>query len=63
MVHAILGRARRLQMQQDMVSGDWNGLTSFTQLPLVWLALDIGFVPGKDGLDTNGMLKGAQSGD
>ena len=61
--NAILGRAKAIADATGMVSGDWNGFNVLHTAASRVAGLDIGFVPGKDGLDTNAMLKAAQSGD
>ena len=61
--NAILGRAKAIADATGMVSGDWNGFNVLHTAASRVAGLDIGFVPGKDGLDTNAMLKAAKSGD
>ena len=61
--NAILGRAKAIADATGMVSADWNGFNVLHTAASRVAGLDIGFVPGKDGLDTNAMLKAAQSGD
>ena len=60
---AILGRAKAIADNTKMVTADWNGFNVLHTAASRVAALDLGFVPGKDGLDTAGILKGAQSGD
>ena len=60
---AILGRAKAIADATKMVTADWNGFNVLHTAASRVAALDLGFVPGKDGLDTQGILKGAQSGD
>ena len=60
---AILGRAKQIADNTKMVSDDWNGFSVLHTAASRVAGLDLGFVPGKGGLDTDGILKGAQSGD
>lgn len=60
---AILGRAKAIADATKMVTADWNGFNVLHTAASRVAALDLGFVPGKDGLDMQGILKGAQSGD
>ena len=59
---AILGRARQIADNCDMVTSDWNGFNMLHVAASRVAAMDIGFVPGKGGADTAGILKGAQEG-
>ncbi|MGC6516568.1 MAG: NADH-quinone oxidoreductase subunit NuoG [Candidatus Puniceispirillaceae bacterium] len=60
---AVLGRAKMIADNTKMVTSDWNGFNVLHTAASRVAALDIGFVPGKAGLDTDGILKGAQTGD
>jgi len=60
---AILGRAKTIADNTKMVTADWNGFNVLHTAASRVAAMDLGFVPEKDGLDTDGILKGAQSGD
>ena len=61
--HAVLGRARQIADNSDMVTADWNGFNVLHTAASRVAGLDLGFVPGKDGHDVAGILKGAESGD
>lgn len=56
---AILAQARALAT----VSDDWNGFGVLHTAASRVGGLDLGFVPGEDGLDVAGILAGAESGD
>ena len=60
---AILGRAKAIADSTKMVTADWNGFNVLHVAASRVAGLDLGFVPGKEGLDTAGILKGAMSGD
>ena len=60
---AILGRARTIADNTKMVTDSWNGFNVLHTAASRVAAMDLGFVPGKDGRDTAGILKGAQEGD
>ena len=59
---AILGRARQIADNTKMVTADWNGFNVLHVAASRVGAMDIGFVPGKNGLDTTGILKEAEAG-
>ncbi|MGC6536348.1 MAG: NADH-quinone oxidoreductase subunit NuoG [Candidatus Puniceispirillaceae bacterium] len=59
---AILGRARQIADNTKMVTADWNGFNVLHVAASRVGAMDIGFVPGKNGLDTAGILKEAEAG-
>ncbi|MGC6529608.1 MAG: NADH-quinone oxidoreductase subunit NuoG [Candidatus Puniceispirillaceae bacterium] len=61
--NAVLGRARQIADNSDMVTADWNGFNVLHTAASRVAGLDLGFVPGKDGHDVAGILKGAESGD
>ena len=58
----VLGAARRLADAVGAVSGDWNGFNVLQRAASRVGGLDLGFVPGEDGLDTGGILDGAATG-
>ena len=60
---AILGRAKAIADNTKMVSADWNGFNVLHTAASRVAAMDLGFVPAKGGLDTDGILKGAEKGD
>ena len=60
---AILGRAKTIADNTKMVTADWNGFNVLHTAASRVAAMDLGFVPAKDGLDTAGILKGAETGD
>lgn len=56
---AILGRARRLAELCDLVTEDWNGFNVLHKAAGRVGGLDVGFVPGKEGHTTKGILEAA----
>ena len=60
---AILGAGYAIAESTGMVSGDWNGFNVLHTAAARVGALDVGFVPGEGGKDTQGILDGAASGD
>ena len=61
--NAVLGRARQIADNSNMVTADWNGFNVLHTAASRVAGLDLGFVPGKDGHDVAGILNGAESGD
>ncbi len=59
---AILGAGRAIADSTGMVSGDWNGFNVLHTAAARVGGLDVGFVPGEGGKDTNAILDGAASG-
>ncbi len=59
---AILAAARKLAEGVGAVSEDWNGFNVLHTAAARVGALDLGFVPGADGKDLDGILSGCQSG-
>jgi len=59
---AIMAAAHALADETGMVKDAWNGFNVLTTAASRVGGLDIGFAPGKDGLDTQGILDGAASG-
>ncbi|WP_425404791.1 NADH-quinone oxidoreductase subunit NuoG [Hwanghaeella sp.] len=59
---AIMATAHMLADATGMVKDGWNGFNVLTTAASRVGGLDIGFAPGKDGLDTQGILDGAASG-
>ncbi len=59
---AILDLARQIADQYGMVSDKWNGFNVLQTAASRVGGLDIGFVPGNGGLDTNGILDAAKGG-
>ncbi len=59
---AVLAAARRIAENTGMVAGDWNGFNVMHTAAARVGGLDIGFVPGEGGLDTRGIVDGAESG-
>ncbi|MDG2243939.1 MAG: NADH-quinone oxidoreductase subunit NuoG [Rhodospirillaceae bacterium] len=60
---AVLGAGYAIAEFTGMVSGDWNGFNVLHTAAARVGALDVGFVPGEGGKDTQGILEGASSGD
>jgi NADH-quinone oxidoreductase subunit G len=59
----ILRSAGKLAAKWNVVTEDWNGFNILHSAAARVGALDMGFLPLKDGLDTNQMLDAAQSGE
>ncbi len=60
---AILAAARTIAENTGMIDGDWNGFNLLHGAAGRVGGLDLGFVPGKGGKDTAGILKAAVAGD
>lgn len=60
---AILAAGHAIADATGMVSGDWNGFNVLHTAAARVGGLDVGFVPGEGGKDTNAILDGAASGD
>lgn len=60
---AILAAGRAVADSTGMVSGDWNGFNVLHTAAARVGGLDVGFVPGESGKDTQAILNGAASGD
>jgi NADH-quinone oxidoreductase subunit G len=60
---AILAVGRAIADTYGLVSDDWNGFNVLNTAASRVGALDIGFTPGPNGRDVEGILKGAESGD
>ncbi|WP_337995665.1 NADH-quinone oxidoreductase subunit NuoG [Oleispirillum naphthae] len=58
----ILGAARHLAEKAGLVKDGWNGFNVLHTAAARVGGLEIGFVPGKGGLDTRGILKAAAAG-
>ncbi|MEM8935581.1 MAG: NADH-quinone oxidoreductase subunit NuoG [Pseudomonadota bacterium] len=58
---AILNAVGRLAVQTGVVKGDWNGFNVLHTAASRVGALDLGFVPGAEGRDFEGILDGCQS--
>ncbi|MEQ8503706.1 MAG: NADH-quinone oxidoreductase subunit NuoG [Rhodospirillales bacterium] len=58
----VLGTARKLADAVGAVTGDWNGFNVLQRAASRVGGLDLGFVPGEDGLDTGRVLDGAATG-
>ncbi|MFO1059558.1 MAG: NADH-quinone oxidoreductase subunit NuoG [Dongiaceae bacterium] len=59
---AILGLARRLAEQCNMIQEGWNGFNLLHTAAARVGGLELGFVPGRGGRDVAGILEGAGSG-
>ena len=59
---AVLGIARAIADAVGAVKDDWNGFNVLHTAASRVGGLDLGFVPGEGGLDTAGILKGAETG-
>jgi len=59
---AVLGAVRALAEKVGAVSEDWNGFNVLQAVASRVGGLDLGFVPGKNGRDFNGILEGASEG-
>jgi NADH-quinone oxidoreductase subunit G len=60
---AIQGLLRELSDKVGVVTADWNGYNVLHTAAGRVAGLDMGFVPGKGGLDVDGMLKASYAGD
>ena len=60
---AILATVRKIAEGRGMVSDDWNGFNVLHTAAARVGGLDLGFVPAEGGLDTAGILEGAESGE
>jgi NADH-quinone oxidoreductase subunit G len=60
---AVLGTLRKLAENCNLIREDWNGFNVLHTAAARVGGLDIGFVPGEGGRDTNAILAGAASGD
>jgi NADH-quinone oxidoreductase subunit G len=60
---AVLGTLRKLADNCNLVRDDWNGFNVLHTAAARVGGLDIGFVPGDGGRDTNAILAGAEAGD
>ncbi|WP_417581398.1 NADH-quinone oxidoreductase subunit NuoG [Pelagibacterium sp.] len=58
----VLGLATQIASAAGALSADWNGFAVLHNAASRVGALDIGFVPGRGGLDTAGILKAAAGG-
>ncbi|MEO5373080.1 MAG: NADH-quinone oxidoreductase subunit NuoG [Alphaproteobacteria bacterium] len=58
----VLGAARRLAEATGMVGGGWNGFNVLHTAAARVGGLKLGFVPGPEGLDVEGILEGAGKG-
>ncbi|NKB57073.1 MAG: NADH-quinone oxidoreductase subunit G [Alphaproteobacteria bacterium] len=59
---AVLAAARAIADSTGMIDDGWNGFNVLHTAAARVGGLDLGFVPGDGGLDTNGILDGAGSG-
>ena len=59
----ILGRLHKIASDTGVVAKSWNGYNVLHQAASRVAGLDMGFVPAKGGLDTAGILAGAEAGD
>jgi NADH-quinone oxidoreductase subunit G len=59
---AVLGSARRLAEAAGMVKDGWNGFNVLHTAAARVGGLEVGFVPGQQGRDLEGILAGAESG-
>jgi NADH-quinone oxidoreductase subunit G len=60
---AVLAAARKIAADSGMVGDDWNGFNVLHTAAARVGGLDLGFVPGAGGRDTNAILDGASNGD
>jgi NADH-quinone oxidoreductase subunit G len=60
---AVLNTARRIAEATGMNADTWNGFNVLHTAAARVGALDLGFVPGEQGRDVDGILSGAESGD
>ncbi|WP_299444550.1 NADH-quinone oxidoreductase subunit NuoG [uncultured Rhodospira sp.] len=60
---AVMGWVRRIAERVGAISEDWNGLGVLHTAAARVGGLDLGFVPGEGGRDTNAILEGAEKGD
>ena len=58
----VMAQAASIADKAGALTGDWNGFAVLHNAAARVGALDIGFVPGKGGLDTAGMIKAAGAG-
>lgn len=59
---AILGKARDIADNYGVVSKSWNGFNVLHTAASRVAGLDLGFLPGRGGLDVDGMYKAAEAG-
>ncbi|WP_419901625.1 NADH-quinone oxidoreductase subunit NuoG [Kiloniella sp.] len=59
---AVLAEAKAIADKFDLVQDDWNGFNILHTAASRVAGLDLGFVPGNDGLDVEGILDGAEKG-
>ncbi|PHR60326.1 MAG: NADH-quinone oxidoreductase subunit G [Robiginitomaculum sp.] len=59
----ILRAVGKLAAEWKLVQGDWNGFNVLHDAAARVGALDLGFLPRKNGMDTSAMLKAADKGD
>ena len=59
---AILGRLHKIATDTGVSSKNWNGYNVLHQAASRVAGLDMGFIPAKNGLDTAGILDGAEAG-
>ncbi|TXH34668.1 MAG: NADH-quinone oxidoreductase subunit G [Rhodospirillaceae bacterium] len=60
---AVLGLARKVAENTNMIRADWNGFNLLHNAAARVGGLELGFVPGQNGRDVQGILDGAQKGD
>ncbi|MDY0883012.1 NADH-quinone oxidoreductase subunit NuoG [Dongia soli] len=60
---AVLGLARKVAENSNMIRADWNGFNLLHNAAARVGGLELGFVPGANGRDVQGILDGAQKGD
>jgi NADH-quinone oxidoreductase subunit G len=59
----LLTRARELADAYEMIRADWNGFNILHRVASRVGGLDIGFIPGKSGLDTAGIFSAVDAGE
>jgi NADH-quinone oxidoreductase subunit G len=59
---SIMALAAKLATASGVVKRNWNGFNVLHHAASRVAGLDLGFLPGKDGLDTSGILKAAKAG-
>ena len=59
---SVLGRARQIAEAYGVVTDKWNGFNILHNAAARVAGLDMGFVPGRDGMDVAGMAAAAKAG-
>ena len=59
---AVHAKLHRIARRYGVVSGDWNGFNVLHSAAARMAGLDMGFLPGRGGVDVDGILRRAESG-